>query len=357
MRRNLAIYHSVLEQFCKWLSDERITRVRLLAWWVTGMYLAESVHLSKVARKLPLGAQEPSVVNRLVRWLKNPRVRIQRDYRPVVLGIVQALSRQQVRLILDCTKVGVGHRLLTVSIAYRQRAIPLAWRAYKGRKGHVSRQEQIALLREVAPRLRGAREVWVLGDSGFQTVPLIRWVRSQGWHCVIRLSQLSDVRPAGGRWQPLSAWSLAPGQTITVGWVRLTQKYNYGWLWLVLHWAKGEDEPWYLVSDQPDTCRTLRRYAIRAWTEELYGDLKGHGLDLEATHLRHADRIERLVLVAALVYTWLLTLGSWVVKRGFRAQVDRKRRRDKSYFRIGWDWLERQLAHGWPWHLRFVPYP
>jgi hypothetical protein len=46
------------------------------------------------------------------------------------------------------------------------------------------------------------------------------------------------------------------------------------------------------------------------------------------------------MLVGCVVYVWLLTLGSWVVKRGLRHLVDRKDRRDKSYFRIGWDWLK-----------------
>jgi hypothetical protein len=35
----------------------------------------------------------------------------------------------------------------------------------------------------------------------------------------------------------------------------------------------------------------------------------------------------------------LITLGSWVIKRGFRHFVDPLSRRDKSYFRLGCDWL------------------
>jgi hypothetical protein len=40
------------------------------------------------------------------------------------------------------------------------------------------------------------------------------------------------------------------------------------------------------------------------WTEELYGDLKGHGFDLEATHLDDADRIARLVLAVCINFVW-----------------------------------------------------
>ncbi len=142
-----------------------------------------------------------------------------------------------------------------------------------------------------------------------------------------------------------------------MGWVRLTQKYNVGWFWLVLHWEKGQKEPWYLLTDQPGTSAVLRLYRIRMWTEEMYGDMKGHGFDLEATHLEDATRIERLVLGLCIVYTCLLSLGTWVVKRGYRPLIDRNERRDKSYFRLGWDWFARCLRLGEPLDLRIVPYP
>ncbi|MBL6982999.1 MAG: hypothetical protein ISR58_17635, partial [Anaerolineales bacterium] len=56
-------------------------------------------------------------------------------------------------------------------------------------------------------------------------------------------------------------------------------------------------------------------------------------------------------------FVWLITLGAWVVKRGFRHFVDRKDRRDKSYFRIGWDWIEDCLRLDHPIKLLFKPYP
>lgn len=51
------------------------------------------------------------------------------------------------------------------------------------------------------------------------------------------------------------------------------------------------------------------------WTEELYGDLKGHGFDLKAIHLDAPDRIARLVLVVCINFVWFIALGVWVVKR------------------------------------------
>jgi hypothetical protein len=92
------------------------------------------------------------------------------------------------------------------------------------------------------------------------------------------------------------------------------------------------------------------------WIEEMYGDMKGHGFDLEATHLSDPDRISRLVLAVCITFVWFITLGSWVVKQGYRHFVDHKSRRDKSYFRLGWDWVERCLRLSQPIPFRLKPY-
>jgi hypothetical protein len=324
--------------------------------FLTGLQLAGSVHLSHIARKLPTPGKLPSLVNRMRRFLDNPRVAIRDFYRPVARQLVQAFEGQPIRLIIDCTKLGFRYQVMTVAIAYRKRALPLAWSVHRGSKGMVAVRKQIALLSYVNQLLPRKCEVWVLGDSGFQHVPLLRWLRRSNWHFVIRQTGHHKVKWAGGEWTQLADLPLREGETRYLGWVRLTEKHNYGWVSLVLHWEAGEDEPWYLVSDQTAVRRTIRLYKVRMWIEEMYGDMKGHGFDLEATHLQGLERLSRLMLAICLLYMGLISLGSWVVKRGLRHLVDRKDRRDKSYFRIGWDWLERSLSQGLRLRLQFSPY-
>lgn len=74
MRNNLQLYNNLLGQLCQWLADERITRLRNLALMVTGLYLEKSVHLSFIVGAWPTAGKEPSLVNRLHRFLPNHRV-------------------------------------------------------------------------------------------------------------------------------------------------------------------------------------------------------------------------------------------------------------------------------------------
>jgi hypothetical protein len=356
MRNNLRVYYSIMSQVTEWLPGERVTRLRNLALFLTGLYLAGSVHLPHIGRKLPTGGKLPSLVNRMRRFLDNPRVSVRDFYEPVARQLIQTFRGQPIRLIIDCTKLGFNYQVMTVAIAYRKRALPLAWSVHRGSKGAVAVEKQVALLRYIGRLTPRKCEVWVIGDSGFQHVPLLRWMRGRGWHFVIRQTGHLKVKWTGGDWVKLTNLPLKEGQTRYLGWVRLTEKHNYGWVSLVLHWEVGEDEPWYLVTDQPADWRTIRLYKLRMWIEEMYGDMKGHGFDLEATHLQDLQRLSRLMLAICLVYTWLITLGSWVVKRGLRHLIDRKDRRDKSYFRLGWDWLERCLSQDTLLRLQFTPY-
>lgn len=356
MRDNLQVYHTILHQLCQWFPEERITRMRNLSLLVTGLYLSKAVQLPLIVRKWPIIAKLPSLDNRLRRFLTNSLVEVQTYYRPVAQSLIQLFAGQTIRLVIDCTKIGFNHRLLMVGIAYKKRTLPLAWSIHPGAKGHVTADKQMAVLGRVAALLPPDTTIWLLADAGFQSVELWRWVGQQQWHFVIRQSGNTKFRQTTTGWQSLNDLELQPGETKYLGWVRLTEQHDYGWLNLVVHWAEEEDEPWYLVCDQALGRQVIRLYKIRMWIEEMYGDMKGHGFDLESTHLRDAQRLSRLVLGVCLAFVWLISLGSWVVKNGWRHLVDRKDRRDKSYFRIGLDWLENCLRLGHDIRFRFMPY-
>jgi hypothetical protein len=355
MPNNLHAYHKTLQQLRQWLPHERITRLRNMALLVLGLQLSGAIHLPLIVRKWPLPGKLPSLTNRLRRFLDNRFVTVRDWYHPLAQQLVAAFAGHDLRLVLDCTKVGFDYRLLTIGLAYKKRTLPLTWSVHAGGKGHVGLAEQVRLLRYVHSLIPRGSRVWVLGDAGFESVPLLQWLRRQGWSFVIRQNGRTKVRWRGQDWVKLSAVPITEGQTKAIGWVRLTHKYDVGWFFLVVHWETGEDAPWFLVSNHPGPRQLIRCYRIRMWIEEMFGDMKGHGFDLEATHLADPDRISRLFLAVCLTFVWFITLGSWVVKRGLRHWLDHKSRRDKSYFRLGWDWIERCLRLNQSVPIRFAP--
>lgn len=357
MANNLQRYHKTVELLCQWLPGERITRVRNLALLLVGLQQARGIHLSQIVNCWPsVVGKVPSLVNRLRRFLSNEHVEVRRWYEPLARHLLNQCQGRPLHLIIDCTKVGLHYRMLSISLAYKKRALPLVWSLHRGRRGHVGHEAQLTLLTYLTTLIAADCEVWLMGDAGFESVQLLQWLTEHNWHFVLRQPGKNQVRWPGQPWIKLGDIAIQAGETHTIGLVELTAKHASGPYWLTIHWATGEDEPWFLLSSCTDHRTLLRLYAIRMWTEELYGDLKGHGFDLEATHLDDPDRIARLVLAVCINFVWFIALGSWLVKRGWRHLLDHKSRRDKSYFRLGLDWFDRCFRLDTPVPLRFTLY-
>ena len=80
----------------------------------------------------------------------------------------------------------------------------------------------------------------------------------------------------------------------------------------------------------------------------MFGDMKGHGFDLENSPLRHFQRLARLTLAVTLLYIWLVAWGEHLIQTHPTALVDRTDRQDLSIFRRGWDFLERLITFADP---------
>jgi hypothetical protein len=166
------LYHSLRVLLLQLRPKERKTRVRNFSWLLVGLFLSRSVHLSKIANKIPTThATLPSAVRRLSRLVDNAAIHVRQWYEPLARRLLECQAQSlggEVRLIVDGTKVGFKHRLLMVGLAYRKRAIPIAWSWVRSEKGHSSSYKQRALLGYVRGLMPdGAAQVLVVGDSEF----------------------------------------------------------------------------------------------------------------------------------------------------------------------------------------------
>jgi hypothetical protein len=92
----------------------------------------------------------------------------------------------------------------------------------------------------------------------------------------------------------------------------------------------------------------------------MFKDFKnnGRGFGLELTGVRHANRLERLLLALALVYTWLLLWGAHVIASGQQQRIDNVRNPTLSLFRTGLRFIMRLWHQGrlvtFHWHLTML---
>jgi hypothetical protein len=338
-------YRTWIQRICELRPKQRITQIRNLVWLIVGIYHSHSVNLSRIAGTVIGAAKNVSRVRRLSRFLANSAIDVRSWYRPIAKAWLQLQFERvgEIRLIVDGTKVGFAHQLLMVSLAYRCRAVPIAWSWVKHVRGHSSAKQQMSLLKYVGALLPKGAPVFVVGDSEFGSISVLRQLEQWHWFYVLRQKGNTGLwRNEQTDWQRMEDLVQHAGQSAWCPKAYLTQQEIHP-VSALIHWQTGEKQPWCLATNLPDATLTVRYYRRRMWTEEMFGDFKKHGFDLETTMLRHAPRLSRLTLAVAFLYVWFLSVGSRTIRAGLRHLVDRKDRRDLSLFQIGFRFIDRKL--------------
>lgn len=336
-----SILHGQVLPFADKLLDSQLANlVRLME----GLYEGRSVHLSRIASNLTARATKGSVVAQMNRFLGNSKVDARAVYEPVVRELLkQAAAAGRVILIMDSTKVGFSAQLVMVSLAYQGRALPLIWTWLPYPKGHSLTATQVELLSTLRTWVPDTAQVAFVGDTEFGRCWLQEELDYWGWQYALRQSSANRV------WRKTDTGFLSLDQIVLRGvgvqWFphTLLTEENSLPTHVLGYWADGQDTPWWLATnlDTPEEVMTL--YPYRMWTEEMFGDMKANGFNVEATHLRNTDKLNRLILAVSLLYVRLVALGVELTKLGRAREVDRPDRRDLSFFRRGFDFLKRCL--------------
>src|SRR5215510_10077425 len=172
-----------------------------------------------------------------------------------------------------------------VAVCYQGRAQPIAWTWVPYAQGHSRTSVQRALLNYVRGLLpNGCLNVLLVGDSEFGRPLLIEYLKAWGWQYALR--QPGDhliMTRASRHWQRLDSLAVKPGEWAFFAHTLLTQAGACP-THLLVFWAKGEKQPWYIATNLPTASATMRAYRRRMWVEAMFGDMKGHGFDLETSH-------------------------------------------------------------------------
>jgi hypothetical protein len=338
-------YRTWIQRICELRPKQRKTQVQNFVWLLVGIFHSRSVSLSKIAGKVMSTAKNVSTVRRLSRFLASSAVDVRSWYRSTAKAWLEAQAQQigEVRLIVDGSKVGFGYQLLMVSLAYRHRAVPIAWTWIRHVRGHSTAAKQIVLLNYVKSLIPQKTPVFLVGDSEFGSISVLQQLKQ--WHWFFALRQKGNLGlwlEERTGWQRLDQLVTKAGQSVWCPDGSLTHSDIFP-VSVLIHWQKGEKQPWCLATNLPDASLTLRYYKKRMWIEEMFGDFKKHGFDLESTMLRNSPRLSRLTLAVAFLYVWLLSVGTRSIRAGLRHLVDRKDRRDLSLFQIGLRFIDRCL--------------
>jgi hypothetical protein len=322
-------------------------QAHLLAAFSLGAAKARSCTLCKIAQCLFVLGSLSAVERRCQRFLANALVDWQAGSAALarwVLSRVRPKRGKPLVLLVDETSLHEHLKVMVVALAYRGRAIPLAWWCYSQYEYPLPQVELInALFEQIAPALPPGVPVLVQADRGIGCSPdLIAAVEGRRWHYLFRVQRSVELALADGRRVGFGNLVPRPGRCCWPQPVRAFKKAGGVACRALGYWKMGHKEPWLLLTNWP--AATTADYGRRMWEEAAFRDLKSSGFNWQSSRVRQPEHANRLWLILALAYAWMVSLGTMVQEHeSLRRQVAHGHRERVSVLQLGLRWFNRCL--------------
>jgi hypothetical protein len=352
-RRYDAIKRGLLQFFEKPPQGRQAQYLETLTKMVSGLVGAKNSHLSSMADKVPDNAKRESRIKRFARFVDNEHINHATFFAPFARTLLLNLSHRPLVLAIDGSTVGQGCIALMINLVYRGRALPIGWLVVRGKKGHLSQELHLELLRQIKPLVPLQAEVVLVGDGEFDGTKWLAELEAYHWRFVCRTAKSSWLW-LGDEQTSFAGLEVEPDSLIEIGEVVFT-KEEYGPVRAIAHWEAEYEEPHYLVTNFELAEEAIWYYKKRFRIETFFSDSKSRGFRIERSHLSDPTRLARLLLVTCLGYLWLVYLGTVAVVEGWDSIIHRTDRCDLSLFSLGFALLEHFLNQTMPLPVAFVP--
>ena len=206
-------------------------------------------------------------------------------------------------LSIDQSKISDGFECLMISLRVGERAIPVTWRVIET-CGAIGFDIQESLLEDASAMIPKGVSILLAGDRFYGTSALINWCQKQEWQYRIRLKSNLIFQHEGGEITGAQAVELKMTSLENATFNNTSLSTNIG----ILH-EPGHKEPWIIAMDCKPSKYKILDYGMRWGIECLFSDFKSRGFGMTKTHLKHSERIERLILILTISLYWAVSTG------------------------------------------------
>lgn len=237
------------------------------------------------------------LANKLIKSLS-----VMHGFIPEIIDML-AQNGQTIILSMDQSKISDGFECLMISIRTAQRAMPVIWKVVET-EGEIGFDIQNQLLESALTLIPEGTNVCLAADRFYGTSALINWCKTQGWQYRIRLKGNLIFQHEGGEITPQDAHQLRLDSLENACFNKTDISTNIG----TLH-EPNHPEPWFIAMDCKPSKYKVLDYGMRWGIECMFSDFKSRGFGISQTHLKHADRLERLILILTIAFFWAVSTG------------------------------------------------
>lgn len=324
-----------------------LARVKLICLIVEALCKVKSVSYDRLASGFDVQVEKNSSYRRIQRFMASFDFSME-----IVSKLIFSIlpSNTKVILVLDRTNWKFGSKninILMLGICYENIAFPLMFKMLN-KRGNSDTAERIELI-----------------------TTFIKWF---GKGCIDSI--LADREFVGERWKAFLndekiRYHIRIRNNFMVHLYRKNAEISVSWLFNNLkvgaycHYPKIVElhgQPCYLSATKTinkdkkvelviivsfnKPAEALDYYKKRWQIETLFKGLKSSGFNIEATHVTHLDRLEKLFSLTIIAFAWCYKIGDFINRNVKKIIVKKHGRRAVSVFKYGLDYLSRFLLTG-----------
>jgi hypothetical protein len=210
---------------------------------------------------------------------------------------------QTLIVMMDQSHINDLNEVLMVSLRFRDRALPVAWRV-KPTQGGIGFEVQEEVLAAVQKMLPEDASILLCADRFYGTPALVNWCVAAGWDYRIRLKANLTLTHEGGEMTTGEVLALAPEGLTGARLCGTSAATNI----FALH-EEGHPEPWIIAMGAKPGRVTCLDYGLRWGIEAMFSDYKSRGFGLMQSQIQRPDRLEKLILIMAIAMYWAVSCG------------------------------------------------
>lgn len=344
-----------LEAFTTFLVSQmqgiRKSQIKTLAALVFGLFTAENISIAAIGRAMKNLVKPKNNIKRVDRFLGNDRIDILAMAGAMFNMLINRLpANSRLLVAMDWTDLHDDrHQTLVLAVIASGRAIPVLWRtADKNTLKCNQTKIEMGLLNDFKKIVPAGTEIVILADRGFGKIELFEQLKGLGFGYVIRLKRNAYVfnKFYNG---PLEKLVIQTGTLRDMGTTMFTAKKRYP-LRLITFFDYGQKESWILTTNLKCIARdAVTFYGHRMEIEECFRDIKNerNGLCLRGTKHYSVKRYDRLFLIIAYSYLFMVLAGQWGEERGIHRDLmaNTVKHRTLGLWRIGRHILNNQIKY------------
>jgi len=230
--------------------------------------------------------------------------------------------------------------ILFIGIVYKGVAFPILW-VTLSKQGNSNTAERIALMDRFIDIFGTEKIQYLTADREFIGHQWFDYLIKKGIHFRIRIRDNFQVSTARGKLVAVKTLfrDLKAGKFKALRGTRNVLGHE-----LFVIGSLAPDGQYLIVVTVKDPNHAIEDYLKRWGIETLFGCLKSRGFRFESTHMTDPERINKLVALLAIAFSWCHIIGEWHHDHA-PIKIKKHGRKAISLFRYGLDYIREILLN------------